>query len=89
MDMELMDEYGGLAQWTWSNSLQQSFCYDWETTPVCSSTNSVSIVSLTETELKVSEDGTIFIFKPATSNKSRALTLCNSTNIQKNGFLKR
>ncbi|MBP8851355.1 MAG: hypothetical protein KBG80_12465 [Breznakibacter sp.] len=84
-----MDEYGGLAQWSWSSSLQQSFCYDWETTPVCSSTNSVSIVSLTETELKVSEDGTIFIFKPATSNKSRTLTLCDSTNILKNGFLKR
>ena len=34
-------------------------------------------------------DGTIYIFKPATSNKSRTLTLCNSTKIQKNGFLKR
>lgn len=84
-----MDEYGGLAQWTWSNNLQKSFCYDWETTPVCNGDNSVEIVSLTETELKVSAENSVQIFKPATSTKSHTLTSCNTTNILKKGFLKR
>jgi hypothetical protein len=62
---------GGLAQWVWTNSNEDSLCYSWDgTAPVCNGENTVSITSLSANTLTIVENSDVYVLQPLTSGKS-------------------
>jgi hypothetical protein len=84
---------GGLAQWVWTDSNEDSLCYSWDgTVPTCNEGNTVEITSLSENTLTIVENSDIiYVLQPLTSGKS-ANTQSIKTNSKlhlKKGFFKK
>ena len=61
---------GGLAQWVWTNSNEDSLCYSWDgTAPVCDADNTVSITSLSANTLTIVENSDVYVLQPLTVGK--------------------
>jgi len=51
------DIEGGLAEWKWKDSSENTMCYSWEGKPTCSIEEGlVSITNLTDNNLTISEE---------------------------------
>jgi hypothetical protein len=62
---------GGLAQWVWTDSNEDSLCYSWDgTLPTCNVGNTVEITSLSENSLTIVENSITYVLQPLTSGRS-------------------
>lgn len=66
------EDSGGLAQWKWKDEDEVTFCYSWEGAPECDGYNSVEILELSATRLKMAEGETIYELKPLAATPSAA-----------------
>jgi hypothetical protein len=79
---------GRVAQWTWKDSKETSFCYSWDGAPTCDESNEVT-VEITSNQLTIVENEETYVLKPAAATKSATFKSVKCLNTIKQGFFRK
>ena len=63
---------GGLAEWKWKDTKEDTMCYSWEGKPNCNADTSVSITELTESTLILTEYNEIYKLQPIANSSPKS-----------------